>query len=411
MDLTPESNRFGCKPFVYKMHKFVHSLLTEWRKLRLPFAEQIFIVAVSGGADSVSLALALHELRERKKLNLRFVLAHFNHQLRGIESDADEQFVKNFAERFGFELACGRIENSESKIDNQKGNLEQNARLARYRFLFQTAENLNASAVLTAHTLNDQAETFLMNLIRGSGLEGLGVMKAIRNLESDDELRITNYELREEIESTQSADQSKIENQKSEIRLIRPLLKWAKREATENYCREREIDFRLDAMNDDLGFRRVRVRKVLLPLLADFNPNIVETLAQTANLLQEDFIDLQRMANSIGKRSPEKNKEAKEKHEDAVLELKELKNLFPSMRRQILRQWLKECRGGTRSLDLKHIEAIENLISSRKSGREVQLPNGETVIKNQGKIFFKKTKVEKTPASNYNQGLDSGGRA
>ncbi|MDQ6787133.1 MAG: tRNA lysidine(34) synthetase TilS [Acidobacteriota bacterium] len=394
----------------FEMHKFTRNLLTEWRRLALPFADKIFVAAISGGADSVSLALALHELRERKKLNLRFVLAHFNHDLRGSEGDADEQFIRNFAERFGFELVCGKIQNEESKIQNQTGNLEQNARLARYRFLFEAAANLRADAVLTAHTLNDQAETFLLNLIRGSGLAGLGGMKTIRNLESeDDELRITNYELREEAENSPPADQSKIRNQKSEIKLIRPLLKWAKREATENFCREREIEFRYDAMNDDLGFKRVRIRKVLLPLLKDFNPKIIETLAQTANMLQADFNALQTAANSITRKSATETIEINQSGEEA-LELKELKNLFPSIRRQILRQWLKEQRGGTRRLDLKHLEAVENLISSRKSGRIIELPNGETVTKNEGKLFFKKRKVEKSLAANYNQGLDSGER-
>jgi len=384
------------------MHKFVRNLLTEWRKLGLPFASRIFVVAISGGADSVSLALALHELRKRKKLNLRFVLAHFNHDLRGAESGADEQFVRGFAERFEFELACGKIQSSESKIHNQKGNLEQNARRARYQFLFETAENLRAESVLTAHTLNDQAETFLLNLIRGSGLEGLGAMKTIRTL-SNAECGMRNAEFENEDQKPKTED--RLENQKSKIKLIRPLLNWASREATENYCRENEIEFRYDAMNDDLGFRRVRIRKVLLPLLADFNPKIIETLAQTANLLQEDFIGLEAAANSITNNSAAKTFETKESGEK-TLELKELKNLFPSMRRQILRQWLKEQRGGTRFLDLNHLEAIENLISSRKSGRIIELPNGETVTQSEGKLFFKKTKVEKSRAANYNQGLD-----
>ncbi|MGI8640165.1 MAG: tRNA lysidine(34) synthetase TilS, partial [Pyrinomonadaceae bacterium] len=166
------------------MHKFIRNLLTEWRKLGLPFADETFIVAVSGGADSISLLLALHELRNLKKLNLRFVIAHFNHDLRGEESKEDEKFVKKIAGKFNFELACG-IQDSKFKIQNQDGNLEQNARNARYKFLTDTAENLHADGILTAHTLNDQAETFLLNLIRGSGLDGLGGMKPIRSRESE----------------------------------------------------------------------------------------------------------------------------------------------------------------------------------------------------------------------------------
>ena len=217
------------------MDNFTRQLLTEWRKLELPFADKTVIIAISGGADSVSLALALHDLKMRKKLDLRFVLAHFNHHLRGDESKRDEEFVKNLAEKFGFELVIGNGEISKNE------NLEQSARNARYDFLNETAENLKAFAVLTAHTLNDQAETFLINLIRGSGLEGLGAIKIKRNLKKT-----------------------------SEILLIRPLLSWAKRIDTENFCRLNEIEYRYDSMNEDLAFKRVRIRKVLLPLLAGF---------------------------------------------------------------------------------------------------------------------------------------------
>ena len=251
------------------MQNFVRNLLTEWRKLKLPFDDETVIAAISGGADSVSLLLALHELRERKKLNLRFVVAHFNHHLRGDESDEDERFVKSLAGRFGFELALGKGE-----IVHEAGNLEQNARESRYKFLAETAENLDAPFVLTAHTLNDQAETFLFNLLRGSGLDGLGGMKPQRSLEW-------------KVKSKESAE-SPIANRQSSIQLVRPLLNWAKREDTENFCHLNEVEFRYDSMNEDLKFNRVRIRKVLLPLLKDFNPKIVETLAKTAELLRAD---------------------------------------------------------------------------------------------------------------------------
>ena len=111
------------------MDNFVRNLLTEWRKLDLPFENATFVAAVSGGADSVSLALALYELRKLQKLNLRFVLAHYNHNLRGEESEKDEQFVKNLAGELDLNWRSARGEIS------QEGNLEQNARDARYEFL------------------------------------------------------------------------------------------------------------------------------------------------------------------------------------------------------------------------------------------------------------------------------------
>lgn len=334
------------------MNDFVRNLLTEWRKLELPFEEKTFVAAVSGGADSVSLLLALHDLRKREKLKNRFVIAHFNHNLRGEESEKDAEFVKSLCIKFNFELALGTGHVS------PQGNLEQNARLARYDFLRNTAENLHAYAVLTAHTVNDQAETFLINLIRGSGLQGLSGMNAIRHLE----------------------DKSRIQNPKSKILLVRPLLSWAKRIDTENFCRENEIEPRYDTMNEDLAFKRVRVRKVLLPLLEDFNPKIVETLANTANL----------MCQQISENSVIEVFDFTEK-----LSLSELKILSKSQLYSNLRKWLNHHRGDLRELDLKHIEAIERLIHSRKSGKTVELPNEQRVIRQDGRLLFKNLKVEK----------------
>lgn len=366
------------------MHKFTRNLLTEWRRLDLPVAGEVFVVAVSGGADSIALTLALNELRTRDKLRHRFVVAHFNHNLRGDASDADEIFVREFTTAFDFELVA-KTQNPESKIQNQAGNLEQTARVARYEFLFETARNLDARRVLTAHTLNDQAETFLMNLIRGSGLEGLGGMKPIRSFES-------------EVQSPKSEDeQSEIRNPKSGIELVRPLLNWARREDTENFCLLNNIEFRYDAMNEDLKFNRVRIRRVLLPLLKDFNPKIIETLARTSELLRESAEHLE-----IASRQPppaaacEKSKQrTTDDGQRTTLALKDLRGVFPSMRRTLLRDWLKENRGNTRRLELKHIEAVERLALSRKSGKTIELPNGESVLKSSGKLRFQKTKVEK----------------
>lgn len=373
------------------MHNFTRNLLTEWRKLNLPFSDKTFVIAISGGADSVSLSLALHELKQRKKLNLRFVLAHFNHHLRGEDSFEDENFVKKFAEKLEFELALG-APSAESKIENQNGNLEQNARLARYAFLQQTARNLNSNGIITAHTLNDQAETFLLNLIRGSGLDGLGGMKPIRDLNFPTQFS----EPEIEFESAKFLG----------IQLYRPLLRWAKREDTENFCRLNETEFRWDSMNKNLAFKRVRIRKVLLPLLKDFNPKIIETIGKTAELLSEDAETIAKLINFQSSKSEKEidseNFSRDEKEANQFLFLSDLKDVFPSMRRFILREWLKNCRGDLRRLSVKHFEAIENLINSRKSGNTIELSGTEVIIKNKGKLFYKKRTVEKKQTANYN---------
>jgi tRNA(Ile)-lysidine synthase len=333
------------------MHKFVLNLLTEWRKLGLPFENETIIVAVSGGADSMSLAIALDDLKKRKKLDMRFVIAHLNHGLRGHESDEDERFVKEFAEKYGIELVLKK-----AHVSKKEGNLEQNARDARYAFLLETAENLHANFVLTAHTLNDQAETFLMNLIRGSGLGGLGGIRSVRKI---------------------------LENG-SGIQLVRPLLTSVTRQMTEEYCHDCDFDYRYDSMNEDLSFQRVRIRKVLIPLLKDFNPKIVESLAKTSFLLQADFDALEK----ISEISLDLESLLSKNGEKFDLETKELDNLFPSIRRKLIRDWLKSQRGSLRTLDSKHLEAIEKLIFSRKSGKIIELPNGEFVSKENGKLSF-----------------------
>ena len=138
-------------------------------------SETTVVVAVSGGADSVSLLLSVNELQNLSKLDLRIVAAHFNHQLRGEESDGDENVrSRHLLPTERSEFAAGR--------SNQKhlSNIEQAARIERYEFLQKSAENVKASLVLTGHTLDDQAETFLLNLIRGSGVHGLSAMRPVR---------------------------------------------------------------------------------------------------------------------------------------------------------------------------------------------------------------------------------------
>jgi len=376
------------------MHKFVRNLITEWRSLGLPFTGETFVSAVSGGADSISLMLALRDLQKRGKLDLRIVIAHFNHDLRGTESQKDEEFVKQLTGELGLELALGR-----GKIPDE-GNLEQNARNARYDFLTNTAENLHAYGVLTAHTMNDQAETFLMNLIRGSGAQGLAGMKVVRSLKP----QVSKLKPESENPEPEAPNSQPLlipqepETKHSLPLLIRPLLTWAKRADTEKFCHENEVEYRYDTMNEELAFSRVRIRKILLPMLADFNPNIIETLANTAELMQllsepPSFEGILSEPPALAGWFLDESKSGTG-GEDTLL-LKNLKILPKPDLYLTLRQWLEQKRGNLRSLELKHIEAIERLILSTKSGRTVELPGGETVVKQDAKLIFRNIKVDK----------------
>jgi tRNA(Ile)-lysidine synthase len=239
-----------------RVSAFAAQLLEQWRRLALPTSEAAIVIAVSGGADSTALLLALDELIKADKLRLSLTVGHLDHGVRS-DSRKDAQWVKALAKRLGCAVVVARANlKAPSGAKKKSENLEQAAREARYQFLFKTAVKRHADYVLTAHTLDDQAETILMRLIRGSAAEGLSGTPAIRKLKSD-----------------------------ANVLLVRPLLAWAHRGDTEDYCRLHQIDFRLDEMNEDEGFSRVRVRKQLLPLMKSFNNRVVEALSRTASHL------------------------------------------------------------------------------------------------------------------------------
>ena len=345
------------------MNHFSRKLLTEWRKLELPFGGEKMLLAVSGGADSCALALALGDLKKRRKISNEFIIAHFNHALRGKESDKDEEFTKRMAEDLGFEFFFGRAE--KGQID-PKSNTEQLARNARYEFLSSIANSENCYGVLTGHTVNDQSETFLLNLIRGSGIDGLAGMKSIRPLIDED--------IAQEMNNFARMDNvSKI--------LIRPMLNWATRNDTEKFVQSCGVSFRQDSMNLDTKYTRIRIRTDLIPKLREYNPKIVQTLARTADLLRN-------VAN-------ESTLSGVEITMGESLMLDELKKLSLPDLRKSLRVWLKERRGGLRRIGFAQVSAIENLIHTRKSGRMVELPGGERVIKQKGFLVFRKSPVEK----------------
>jgi tRNA(Ile)-lysidine synthase len=317
-----------------------------------------FVVAVSGGADSVSLLLAVEELQRRKKLRLEFVAAHFNHGLRGKESDKDEAFVRKLAGKLGLEFESERW-----TTRKKGGNLEQAARDARYEFLAAIADKYQADGVLTGHTLDDQAETFLLRLVRGSGPDGLGAMAAVRPL-----------------------------NKKIGRQLVRPLLAWARRADTEGFCRAAKVKYRNDPMNEDEAFLRVRVRRQLIPLLQDMNPQAVPNLAALAGLLRDETAELSKLGARHLAAAQEVSKD--------TIDVTVLKELSAAMRKRVLRLWLEQRRGGLRRLDMKHLAAVERLVLQGTGGKTAELPGGERVSVRKGRLIFRKMKVEKSLPEN-----------
>ena len=336
-------------------------LLIEWRRLKLPMTDETVVVGVSGGADSTALLLALHELKSASKLSVRICVAHLDHKLRKTSAQ-DARWVSALAAKLGDECVIGRSKVAEIARANHD-NLEQAARQARYAFLERTAKRKSAKFVLTAHTMDDQAETVLMRLMRGSAGAGLGGMEAMRPL-----------------------------TRNGSIQLVRPLL-WARRSDTESYCRLSKAEFLVDETNSDPGLSRVRVRQQLLPLMQSFNNRIVEALSRTAAQLREDRAVLFSGADELLQRASLSAEHAAEDEDDdetktAPLNVKLLANEPPALRRRALRQWLSRARGSTRRLEMAHLVAVEKLLEGTAGGRTVELPGGGRVRRSKNRLEF-----------------------
>jgi len=341
---------------------FAGALLREWKRLALPVADERVVVAVSGGADSTALLLALDELLKTGRLGLQLRVAHLDHGLRGEVGEEDARWVEAVANELGVEVEVGRVDVKE-RAAGAGDNLEQAARRARYEFLAGVAERCGARVVLTGHTLDDQAETVLLRLLRGSGAEGLSGIEPVRALVA-----------------------------KGEVQLARPLVGWARRVLTEEYCRERGEEFRVDAMNEDERFSRVRVRRQLLPLLESFNPRVVETLSRTAELLREDASALNAAAEELLSLASEEEKNALSEKGASVpmsLSVDILGRASVAVRRRALRLWLARGRGDLRRLELVHVAGVEKLLTGERGGRVAELPGDCFVERRRGRILLK----------------------
>jgi tRNA(Ile)-lysidine synthase len=339
-----------------KLSNFGRHLCREWRKLDLPLANANVIVAVSGGADSLALLVGLDELVKSKKLSIKIFAAHLNHKLRGKSGNADARFVSSLSRKLGYTPVIKAVDVG-TKASAAKDNLEQAARRVRYEFLRKTAELHKAPIVLTAHTLDDQVETVLLNLLRGSGAAGLSGIEPVRSIHTG-----------------------------TDILLVRPLLSWARRSDTEGFCRQHSIEVRVDEMNADQKFARVRVRRELVPLMKSFNPRFVEGLARTAEILREDDLVLEGAAARLLELSLNGQTQS---GKEPALRADLLRVAQPALRRRALRQWLASCRGDLRRLEHTHIVALDKFLSSTRSGRVIELPGGARIVRSGGLFLYR----------------------
>src|SRR5438067_11172691 len=316
--------------------KLSEKLLSRWRQMFRP-GERV-AVAVSGGADSVALLRLLLELRA--ELGIVLSALHFNHKIRGAEADADEAFVKALAAEHGLELRAA-CEDVPAYAQAQRMSLEEAAREKRYQFFNSYIVDGMLDCVATAHSLDDQAETVLMRLMRGAGTRGLaGIFPEIKVEEQDREL----------IGSAAG-------------RIVRPLL-WIRRREIEEYPRAIGQSWREDSSNRDVRHTRNRVRHELLPLLETFNPEIARLLAETAEIArgEEDFWN-SRMAYLL---KPAPNE---------AIAVPCIGGQSVALQRRLI---LYAAANHRLNLEFGHVEAVRELLEQRASlkPKRVPLPGG-----------------------------------
>ena len=322
------------------------------------------VVGVSGGPDSVALLHILKELAPQLKVSL--FIAHLNHRFRGKESDRDAEYVQELALKLDLPIIV-ESRDVPAFISKEKVSAEDGARKARYDFFGQVAKQIRANKVALGHNADDQAETVLMRLLRGSGREGLGGIPPVRDLA--------------------------VQAQSPKIQIIRPLIETT-REEIERYLKGRGIKSRLDASNIETVYLRNRIRWELLPLLTQYNPNIKSILVRTAQVLGEEDRYLEGIVAKHLRRI------VKKKGEGIILDIIKLSSLPLSIQRRILRESLGLIKGGRLDIQLSHIDDILNLLKAR--GRaSLDLPGNILVTKEYRRLSLSFKGEERVPSFRY----------
>lgn len=299
-------------------------------------------------------------------MELQLHVAHLEHGLRGEESEADAEFVAETAAAWG--LPCTVAHADVRGMAKQRGlSVEEAARQARYAFLGRLAEELGAHVVAVGHNADDQAETVLMHLLRGSGLAGLRGMRPSTRLEG----------LRLEMAGPAAAGEGQESGRSpltTEVRLIRPLL-FLPRADVLAYAKAHGLQPRFDRSNEDTTLFRNRLRHELLPLLETYNPQIREVLQRTAAVLGDDYEVLR---EQLGVTWPEVARQ--EAEERLVFDLQRWQALPPGLQRSILREGISRLRRSLRNINYGHVESAREALGQGTAGHRVTLPAGLELV-------------------------------
>jgi tRNA(Ile)-lysidine synthase len=299
-------------------------------------------VAVSGGPDSVCLLDTLYRLRD--PLGIDLVVAHFDHGLRPGEDESETQFVESLAQSLTLAFKTKR---TESVLMAGASSLEERAREARYRFLEEVRNETRAQKIALGHNLNDQAETVLMRLLRGSGPSGLGGIPPQR-----------------------------------EDRVVRPLIELT-RDEIQGYLAKRGLRYVSDPSNRDTTFLRNRIRLELIPQIRKYQPRIVEILGKTAGIMRTDEVWLEEEAGAWINDFAEKVAKG-----EVSIPLPRFRALPEALKGRVIRQVLRRAGGGLRRVGFRHVEAVNRLAVGERPQARVNLPNGVTASRVYDRLVF-----------------------
>ena len=304
------------------------------------------VVGVSGGPDSICLVDILNEIKNDKKINFELAICHINHLIRE-EAKEDEKFVEEYAKEKNIPFFSKEIDVA-SLAKKQKIGTEEAGRIARYAFFEEILQKINGTKIATAHTKNDNAETVLMNLLRGSGTAGLKGISPIRD-----------------------------------NKYIKPLIKIS-REEIESYCEEQSLNPRYDKTNSENIYTRNKVRNILIPLIKkEFNPNIIDTIDRLSSLAKKENEYLEKTTN-------EKYEELliKEEKNEIILNLKKFNIQDEVIKSRIIIYTIKRLMGTSQGIEKVHIDDIITLCK-KNIGNKYLTPNKNIKITvNKGKIYF-----------------------
>lgn len=313
------------------------------------------IAAVSGGPDSVCLLVLLAQLK--KELDLYLHVVSFNHLIRKKEAYLDTQFVKVLAQKYNLPITIGEADVPKFAKE-KKLSLEESARIARFYFLKETAMKNRINKIALGHNCDDQVETFLMRLIRGSGLLGLCGISAKRK--------------------------------EDDFEFIRPLIDIS-REEIEAFLKQKKIDYRIDKTNFQIDLFRNKVRLELIPLLEkEYNPAIKTGLLRTIHNISEAYQLIESQVEIKARNSIQK------KGTQAVLDLAEFALQPWIIQTQLLRRAFSFAKGDLKQLSYEHLTALQKLAEECQSGKHLTLPAGITASKIYKTIVFdKRPAIEK----------------